>query len=98
PRTDDASNHARAAAVPILVAVNKIDKPDANPARVKQELGNHGLAPEDWGGDTIVVPVSAKSKEGVPQPLDMILLQADVPELHATANRLAKVTIIEARP
>ncbi len=97
PQTVEAINHARAAEVPILVAVNKIDKPDANPERVKQELGNHGLAPEDWGGDTIVVPVSAKSKEGVPQLLDMILLQADVLELRATANRLAKGTIIEAR-
>src|SRR5438067_1974541 len=97
PQTVEAINHARAAEVPILVAVNKIDKPDANPERVKQELGNHGLAPEDWGGDTIVVPVSAKSKDGVPQLLDMILLQADVLELRATTNRLAKGTIIEAR-
>ena len=66
PQTIEAINHARAAEVPIIVAVNKIDKPDANPERVKQELGNHGLAPEEWGGDTIVVPVSAKSKAGHP--------------------------------
>jgi len=97
PQTVEAINHARAAEVPILVAVNKIDKPDANPERVKQELGNHGLAPEDWGGDTIVVPVSAKTKEGIPQLLDMILLQADVLELRANASRLAKGTIVEAR-
>ncbi|TMA43082.1 MAG: translation initiation factor IF-2 [Deltaproteobacteria bacterium] len=97
PQTVEAINHARAAEVPILVAVNKIDKPDANPERVKQELGNHGLAPEDWGGDTIVVPVSAKTKEGIPQVLDMILLQADVLELRANPGRLAKGTIVEAR-
>src|SRR5216110_831902 len=97
PQTVEAINHARAAEVPILVAVNKIDKPDANPERVKQELGNHGLAPEDWGGDTIVVPVSAKTKEGIPQLLDMILLQADVLELRANPGRLAKGTIVEAR-
>ena len=64
---------------------------------MKQELGNHGLAPEDWGGDTIVVPVSAKSKEGIPQLLEMLLLQADVLELQANPKRLAKGTIIEAR-
>jgi translation initiation factor IF-2 len=97
PQTVEAINHARAAGVAIIVAVNKIDKPDANPERVKQELGNHGLAPEEWGGDTIVVPVSAKTQEGIPQLLDMILLQADVLEVHATPTRLAKGTIIEAR-
>src|SRR3989454_1528854 len=97
PQTVEAINHARAAEGPILVAGNKIHKPDAHPERVKQERGNHGLAPEDWGGDTIVVPVSAKSKEGVPQLLDMILLQADVLELRANPSRLAKGTIIEAR-
>jgi translation initiation factor IF-2 len=97
PQTVEAINHARAANVPIIVAVNKVDKPDANPERVKQELANHGLAPEEWGGDTILVPVSAKTKEGVPQLLDMILLQADVLELHANAARQAKGTIIEAR-
>src|SRR5262249_60427559 len=63
PQTREAIDHARAAEVPIIVAINKIDKPDANPERVKQELGNFGLAPEEWGGDTIVVPVSAKTKE-----------------------------------
>src|SRR5438093_882008 len=97
PQTVEAINHARAAEVPIVVAVNKIDKPDANAERVKQELGNHGLAPEEWGGDTIVVPVSAKSKEGISHLLDMLLLQADVLELKANPGRLAKGTIIEAR-
>jgi translation initiation factor IF-2 len=97
PQTVEAINHARAAEVPIVVAINKIDKRDANPERVKQELGNHGLAPEEWGGDTIMVPVSAKTKEGITQLLDMILLQADVLELKASPGRLAKGTIVEAR-
>jgi translation initiation factor IF-2 len=97
PQTVEAINHARAAEVPIVVAINKIDKSDANPERVKQELGNHGLAPEEWGGDTIMVPVSAKAKEGITQILDMILLQADVLELKANPGRLAKGTIVEAR-
>ncbi|MFN8545868.1 MAG: translation initiation factor IF-2 [Candidatus Binatia bacterium] len=97
PQTVEAINHARAAEVPILVAVNKIDKPDANPERVKQELGNYGLAPEEWGGDTIVVPVSAKTKDGLPQLLEMLLLQADVLDLKANPKRQAKGTIVEAR-
>jgi translation initiation factor IF-2 len=97
PQTVEAINHARAAEVPIIVAVNKIDKPEANPERVKQDLGNYGLAPEEWGGDTIVAPVSAKTKEGIPHLLDMILLQADVLELRANPKRLAKGVIVEAR-
>ena len=97
PQTVEAINHSRAAEVPIIVAVNKIDKPDANPERVRQELGNYGLAPEEWGGDTIVVPVSAKSKEGIPHLLEMLLLQADVLELKANPARNARGTIIEAR-
>jgi translation initiation factor IF-2 len=97
PQTVEAINHARAAEVPILVAMNKIDKGDANPDRVEQELANHGLAPEKWGGDTIVVPVSAKTHDGIPQLLEMLLLQADVLELRANPNRLAKGTIVEAR-
>jgi len=97
PQTREAIDHAREAEVPIIVAVNKVDKPGANPERVKQELGNHGLAPEEWGGDTIVVPVSAKTKQGIEQLLEMILLQADVLELKANPARLAKGTIVEAR-
>ncbi|HLY37529.1 MAG TPA: translation initiation factor IF-2 [Candidatus Binatia bacterium] len=97
PQTVEAINHARAAEVPIIVAINKVDKSDANPERVRQELANHGLAPEDWGGDTIMVPVSAKTRDGIQQLLDMLLLQADVLELRANPERLAKGTIIEAR-
>jgi translation initiation factor IF-2 len=97
PQTVEAINHARAAEVPIIVAVNKIDKPGANQERVRQELANHGLAPEDWGGDTIVVPVSAKTKEGIPHLLEMLLLQADIRELKANPERQAKGTIVEAR-
>jgi translation initiation factor IF-2 len=97
PQTVEAISHARAAEVPIIVAVNKVDKAGANPERVKQDLGNHGLAPEAWGGDTIVVPVSAKTREGIPQLLEMILLQADVLDLKASSDRLGKGTIIEAR-
>jgi translation initiation factor IF-2 len=97
PQTREAIDHARAAEVPIIVAINKIDKPDANPERVKQELGNFGLAPEEWGGDTIVAPVSAKTKDGIEELLEMILLQADVLELTANPSRLAKGTIVEAR-
>ena len=97
PQTVEAINHARAAEVPIVVAVNKIDRPDANLERVKQELSNHGLLSEDWGGDTIVVGVSAKTSEGLDQILEMLLLQADVLELKANASRQAKGVIVEAR-
>jgi translation initiation factor IF-2 len=97
PQTIEAINHARAASVPILVAVNKIDKPEANLERVRQELSQHGLAPEEWGGDTIVTGVSARSGEGIDHLLEMILLQADVLELRANPTRLAKGIIIEAR-
>jgi translation initiation factor IF-2 len=97
PQTQEAIDHARAAEVPIIVAVNKIDKPEADLERVTRELGNHGLAPEAWGGDTIVVPVSAKTKEGIPQLLEMLLLQADVLELTASTTRRARGTIIEAK-
>jgi translation initiation factor IF-2 len=97
PQTQEAIDHARAAEVPIIVAVNKIDKPEADLDRVIRDLANHGLAPEAWGGDTIVVPVSAKTKEGIPQLLEMLLLQADVLEVAANANRRARGTIIEAK-
>jgi len=97
PQTVEAINHARAAEVPILVAINKIDKPEANIERTKQELANHGLVPEDWGGDTICVPVSAKTREGIPQLLEMLLLQADILDLRANAEKRARGTIIEAR-
>ena len=97
PQTQEAIDHARAAGAPIIVAVNKIDKPGANLERVTRDLANHGLAPEAWGGDTIVVPVSAKTKEGIPQLLEMLLLQSDVLELGANASRRARGAIVEAK-
>jgi translation initiation factor IF-2 len=97
PQTIEAINHARAADVPIIVAVNKIDKPGADVERVKRELSQHGLAAEDWGGNTIFVPVSAKTKEGIPHLIEMLLLQADVLELKANASKLARGTIVEAK-
>jgi len=97
PQTVEAINHAKAADVPIIVAINKIDKPTANPERVKQELTEYGLVAEEWGGDTIFVPVSAITKEGIDQLLEMILLVSEIQELKANPNRLAKGTIIEAQ-
>ena len=97
PQTIEAINHARAAGVPIIVAINKIDKPTANVERLKQELTENGLLPEDWGGDTITVPVSAKQRENIGELLDMILLVAEMAELKANPNRNAVGTIIEAQ-
>ncbi|MEK7850458.1 MAG: translation initiation factor IF-2, partial [Deltaproteobacteria bacterium] len=97
PQTVEAINHAKAANVPIIVAINKIDKPGANPDRVKQSLAEHGLQAEDWGGDTIFVHVSAKQRTGIKELLEMILIQAEVMELRANPDKLAKGTIIEAR-
>ncbi|MFY9214533.1 MAG: translation initiation factor IF-2 [Tissierellaceae bacterium] len=97
PQTIEAINHARAAGVPIIVAINKIDKPTANVERLKQELTENGLLPEDWGGDTITVPVSAKQRENIGDLLDMILLVAEMEELKANPNRNAVGTIIEAQ-
>ncbi|WP_203362345.1 translation initiation factor IF-2 [Bacillus sp. REN10] len=96
PQTIEAINHAKAAEVPIIVAVNKIDKPTANPDRVMQELTEHGLLPEAWGGETIFVPLSAKHGEGIDTLLEMILLVAEVEELKANPNRRAIGTVIEA--
>jgi len=96
PQTIEAINHAKAANVPIIVAINKMDKLDANPDRVKQELTEHGLVPEDWGGDIITVPVSAIKKEGLDELLEMILLVSEMSELKANPNRKAVGTIIEA--
>ena len=87
PQTVEALNHARAAKVPIIVAINKIDRPEANIDRVKQQLTEQGLIPEDYGGDTIVVPVSARTGVGIEQLLEMMLLQADVLELKANPDR-----------
>ena len=97
PQTIEAINHAKAADVPIIVAVNKIDKPAANPGRVMQELSDLGLVPEAWGGDTIFVEISAKFNQNIEELLEMILLVAEVQELKATPNRLALGTVIEAR-
>ena len=96
PQTVEAINHSKAAGVPIIVAINKMDKPTANPDRVKQQLTEYGLVSEEWGGDTICVPVSAKTKQGLDNLLEMVLLQADVLELKANPNRMAKGIIIEA--
>jgi translation initiation factor IF-2 len=97
PQTVEAINHAKAANVSIIVAINKIDKPGANPDRVKQELMNYGLVPEEWGGDVICVNVSAKKRENIDQLLEMVLLTADVLELKANPDRQAKGTVIEAK-
>ncbi len=97
PQTVEAINHAKAAEVPIIVAINKMDKPTANPDRVKQDLTAHELVPEEWGGDVICVPVSAHTGEGVDDLLEMILLQADMLQLRANPNRMAKGVIIEAK-
>ena len=97
PQTVEAINHARAAEVPIIVAVNKIDKPDADLERVKRGLSEHGLVSEDWGGDTVFAPVSAKTQEGIPHLLEMLLLQADILELRANPDKLARGTIVEAK-
>lgn len=97
PQTIEALSHAKAANVPIIVAMNKIDKPGINPDRVKQELADQGLLVEEWGGDTILVPVSAHTREGLDTLLEMILLVAEMQELKANPNRLASGTVIEAK-
>ena len=97
PQTIEALNHAKAAKVPIVVAVNKMDKPDSKPDRIKQQLADHGLNPEEWGGDTMYYPVSALKGTGLPELLEGVLLQAEVKELKANPDKRAKGTIIEAR-
>lgn len=97
PQTIEAINHAKAAKVQIIVAINKMDKPDANPDRIKQQLTEHSLVPEEWGGDIICVPVSAKTHEGIDKLLENILLVSEMLELKANPNRKAKGVVIEAR-
>ncbi len=97
PQTREAINHSKAAGVPILVAINKIDKPDAKPERVKQELTEHGLVSSDWGGDTTMVEVSAKKRMNLPELLEMVLLQADVMDLKANPDKAAKGTVVEGK-
>ncbi|MGL5079840.1 MAG: translation initiation factor IF-2, partial [Waterburya sp.] len=96
PQTKEAISHAKAAGVPLLVAINKVDKPDSNPDRIKQELTEQGLVAEDWGGDTTMVPVSALKGDNLDELLEMILLVAEVEELSANPDRPAKGTVIEA--
>lgn len=96
PQTKEAINHARSAKVPIVVAINKMDKPGANPEKIKKDLTEFNMVPEEWGGDTIYVPVSAKAGTGIPQLLEMVLLQTDVLDLKATPKKRAKGVVIEA--
>jgi translation initiation factor IF-2 len=97
PQTREAIDHAKAAGVPIVVAINKIDKPEANPDNVKRELAELSLIPEDWGGDTVMVPVSAKKRQNLDQLLEMILLSTDILELKANPKRSASGTVLEAK-
>jgi len=97
PQTVEAINHAKAADVPIIVAINKIDKPEANVERVKQQLSEYGLIPEEWGGDTVMVPISAKRRQGIDDLLEMILLVAEIQELRADPSATPKGVIIETR-
>jgi translation initiation factor IF-2 len=97
PQTEEAIAHAKAAGVPIVVAVNKIDKPDAQPERVKRQLADRGLMPEEWGGETVMVDVSAKTKQNLPRLLEMILLVADLRELKADPDAPASGTVLESR-
>ncbi len=97
PQTVEAINHAKAANVPIIVAINKMDKPGANPDRIKQELTEHGLVAEEWGGDTIFVPLSALQKQGIEELLEMILLVAEVADLKASLSMRGRGTVIEAQ-
>ena len=97
PQTIESINHAKAAEVPLIVAINKMDKPTANPDKIKEQLTKYELIPEEWGGDTIIVPISAKTGQGLDELLEMVLLTAEVQELKANPNRRAKGTVIEAR-
>lgn len=97
PQTEEAIDHARAAKVPIIVALNKVDKPDAQPERVKRQLADHGLMPEDWGGDTVMVEVSAKTKKNIERLLEMILLVGDLRELKSNPAASASGTVLESR-
>jgi len=97
PQTVESINHAKAAEVPLIVAINKMDKPTANPDKIKEQLTKYDLIPEEWGGDTIICPISAKTGMGLDNLLEMVLLTAEVQELKANPNRRAKGTVIEAR-
>ena len=97
PQTVESINHAKAANVPIIVAINKMDKPTANPDKIKEQLTKYDLIPEEWGGDTVIVPISAKTGQGLDELLEMVILTAEVQELKANPNRRAKGVVIEAR-
>ena len=97
PQTVESINHAKAANVPIIVAINKMDKPTANPEKIKEQLTKYDLVPEEWGGETIIVPISAKTGMGLDELLEMVILTAEVQELKANPNRRGKGTVIEAR-
>ena len=97
PQTVESINHAKAANVPIIVAINKMDKPTANPEKIKEQLTKYDLIPEEWGGDTVIVPISAKTGMGLEELLEMVILSAEMLELKANPNRRAKGTVIEAR-
>lgn len=97
PQTVESINHAKAAGISIIVAINKMDKPSADSNKVKQELTEYSLVPEEWGGDVVCVPVSAKTKEGIPELLEMVQIVADVKELRANPDRMAQGTVIEAK-
>ena len=97
PQTVESINHAKAAEVPIIVAINKMDKPTANPEKIKEQLTKYDLVPEEWGGDTVIVPISAKTGKGLDELLEMVILTAEMQELKANPNRRAKGTVIEAR-
>ncbi len=97
PQTAEAIDHAKAAGVPIIVAINKIDRPDSNPDKVKQQLAEYKLVPEDWGGDTVMVPISALQKQGIDELLDMILLVAEVQELKSNPDMPAQGVVIESK-
>ncbi len=97
PQTVESINHAKAAKIPIIVAINKMDKPTANPDRIKQQLTEYDLIPEEWGGDTVICPISAKTGAGLEELLEMVILTAEVQELKANPNRRGKGTVIEAR-
>ena len=97
PQTVESINHAKAANVPIIVAINKMDKPTANPDKIKEQLTKYDLIPEEWGGETVIVPISAKTGMGLDELLEMVILTAEVQELKANPNRRAKGTVIEAR-
>ena len=97
PQTVESINHAKAAEVPIIVAINKMDKPTANPDKIKEQLTKYDLIPEEWGGETVICPISAKTGQGLEELLEMVILTAEVQELKANPNRRAKGTVIEAR-